>query len=69
VRPDSGERLEVRGRHPGHVRLRATLAPRSSVRVIWALSERRAELGRRWSARVGRERWAARLRRPSRQQG
>ncbi|MER6650676.1 DUF3488 and transglutaminase-like domain-containing protein [Streptomyces sp. NPDC000971] len=50
-------------------RLRATLAPRSTVRVIWALSERRAELGRRWSARVGRERWAARLRRPSRQQG
>ncbi|MFE4694116.1 DUF3488 and DUF4129 domain-containing transglutaminase family protein [Streptomyces sp. NPDC056749] len=50
-------------------RLRATFAPRSAVRVIWAFSERRAELGRRWSARVGRDRWTARLRRPSRQQG
>ncbi|MFJ8886226.1 DUF3488 and DUF4129 domain-containing transglutaminase family protein [Streptomyces sp. NPDC102402] len=50
-------------------RLRATLAPRSAVRVMWAFSERRAELGRRWSDRVGRDRWAARLRRPSRQQG
>lgn len=50
-------------------RLRATFAPRSAVRVIWAFSERRAELGHRWSARVGRDRWAARLRRPSRQQG
>ncbi|WP_327119464.1 DUF3488 and transglutaminase-like domain-containing protein [Streptomyces sp. NBC_01341] len=50
-------------------RLRATLAPRSAVRVIWALSERRADLGRRWSGRVGRESWAARLRRPSRQEG
>ncbi|MFD6280679.1 DUF3488 and DUF4129 domain-containing transglutaminase family protein [Streptomyces sp. NPDC060209] len=50
-------------------RLRATLAPRSAIRVIWAVSERRAELGRRWSERAGRARWAAWLRRPSRQQG
>ncbi|MFB8030039.1 MULTISPECIES: DUF3488 and DUF4129 domain-containing transglutaminase family protein [unclassified Streptomyces] len=50
-------------------RLRATLAPRSAVRVIWTLSERWTELGRRWSERMGRDRWAARLRRPSRQQG
>ncbi|WP_329227812.1 DUF3488 and transglutaminase-like domain-containing protein [Streptomyces sp. NBC_01460] len=50
-------------------RLRATFAPRSAVRVIWTLADRRAELGRRWSERVGRDRWAARLRRPSRQQG
>ncbi|MER5555308.1 DUF3488 and transglutaminase-like domain-containing protein [Streptomyces sp. NPDC002793] len=50
-------------------RLRATFAPRSAVRVIWAVSERRAEFGRRWSDRMGRGRWAARLRRPSRQQG
>ncbi|WP_250289677.1 transglutaminase TgpA family protein [Streptomyces atroolivaceus] len=50
-------------------RLRATLAPRSAVRVIWAVSERRAELGRRWSDLAGRARRAARLRRPSRQQG
>ncbi|MFB4425150.1 transglutaminaseTgpA domain-containing protein [Streptomyces sp. QL37] len=48
---------------------RATLAPRSAVRVIWALSERRTEFGRRWADRAGRDRWAARLRRPSRQQG
>ncbi|MFJ6853320.1 DUF3488 and DUF4129 domain-containing transglutaminase family protein [Streptomyces sp. NPDC091271] len=50
-------------------KVRATLAPRSAVRVIWALSERRTEFGRRWSERAGRDRWAARLRRPSRQQG
>ncbi|MET7445616.1 DUF3488 and transglutaminase-like domain-containing protein [Streptomyces sp. NPDC017201] len=50
-------------------RLRATLAPRSAVRVIWAVSERRTALARRWSDRMGRDRWAARLRRPSRQQG
>ncbi|MFI2782260.1 transglutaminaseTgpA domain-containing protein [Streptomyces sp. ALB3] len=50
-------------------RLRATLAPRSAVRVIWAAAERRAELAGRWSARAGRVRWAARSRRPSRQRG
>lgn len=50
-------------------RVRATLAPRSAVRVIWAMSEARAELGRRWSERLGRDRWAARLRRVSRQEG
>lgn len=50
-------------------RLRATFAPRSAVRVIWAASARRTEAGRRWSDRFGRGRWTARLRRPSRQQG
>ncbi len=40
-------------------RLRATVAPRSSVRVIWGLSERRAKLTGRWSARLGTARWAA----------
>ncbi|MEU1122715.1 DUF3488 and transglutaminase-like domain-containing protein [Streptomyces sp. NPDC005899] len=50
-------------------RLRATFAPRSAVRVIWALSERRTSLARRWALRADRARWAARLRRPSRQQG
>uniref|UniRef100_A0AAU3H184 DUF3488 and transglutaminase-like domain-containing protein n=1 Tax=Streptomyces sp. NBC_01401 TaxID=2903854 RepID=A0AAU3H184_9ACTN len=50
-------------------RVRATLAPRSAVRVIWAVAERRTELGRRWSDRVGGLRRAARLRRPSRQRG
>ncbi|KQX79724.1 MULTISPECIES: transglutaminase TgpA family protein [Streptomyces] len=50
-------------------RLRATLAPRSAVRVIWALSERRAALTSRWANRPARDRWSARLRRPSRQRG
>ncbi|MFE9728235.1 DUF3488 and DUF4129 domain-containing transglutaminase family protein [Streptomyces sp. NPDC005794] len=50
-------------------RLRAAFAPRSAVRVVWAVSERRTEIGRRWSDRTERGRWAARLRRPSRQQG
>ncbi|MEU5167904.1 transglutaminase TgpA family protein [Streptomyces mutomycini] len=50
-------------------RLRATLAPRSAVRVIGAVSERLAELGSRWSRVVGRVRPAGRLRRPSRQRG
>ncbi|MFE3515654.1 DUF3488 and DUF4129 domain-containing transglutaminase family protein [Streptomyces sp. NPDC059166] len=50
-------------------RLRATLAPRSAVRVIWAASERRAEIARGFSAWIGRHPWAARLRPPSRQQG
>ncbi|MFE6042444.1 transglutaminaseTgpA domain-containing protein [Streptomyces sp. NPDC056452] len=50
-------------------RLRATVAPRSAVRVIWAVSERRAAFRRRWMDRPVREGWAARLRRPSRQQG
>ncbi len=47
-------------------RLRATVAPRSAVRVIWALSAHRAQLARRWTARLGRARWtavASRLRR------
>ncbi|WP_406389457.1 DUF3488 and DUF4129 domain-containing transglutaminase family protein [Streptomyces sp. NBC_00887] len=50
-------------------RLRATVAPRSAVRVIWTISERRAAFRLRWMDRPGRERWATRLRRPSRQQG
>ncbi|MFI1778734.1 DUF4129 domain-containing protein, partial [Streptomyces sp. NPDC020406] len=50
-------------------RLRATFAPRSAVRVVWALSERRTALAHRWARRPGRDRWSARLRRPSRQQG
>ncbi|MEV2247862.1 DUF3488 and transglutaminase-like domain-containing protein [Streptomyces sp. NPDC049970] len=50
-------------------RLRATLAPRSAVRVSWALSERRTELGRRWADRMARDNWRTRLRPPSRQQG
>ncbi|NEA11286.1 DUF4129 domain-containing protein, partial [Streptomyces sp. SID10692] len=34
-------------------RLRAMFLPRSSVRVVWALTERRAALAERWAARPG----------------
>ncbi|MFE2295416.1 DUF3488 and DUF4129 domain-containing transglutaminase family protein [Streptomyces sp. NPDC059452] len=44
-------------------RLRAKLAPRSAVRVAWAVSDRWATLVQRWTARPGRGRWTARLRR------
>lgn len=50
-------------------RLRATVAPRSAVRVIWTVSERATAFRGRWANRPGRGGWAARLRRPSRQQG
>ncbi|MFE2376026.1 DUF3488 and DUF4129 domain-containing transglutaminase family protein [Streptomyces sp. NPDC059398] len=50
-------------------RLRATLAPRSSVRVVWELSRRREHAADRWGRRrAGTARWVARLR-PSRQRG
>ncbi|MET9428674.1 transglutaminaseTgpA domain-containing protein [Streptomyces sp. NPDC003036] len=52
-------------------RLRATLVPRSAVRVLWAVSERWAAVADRWSAgrrRVA-DRWSGLLRRPSRQRG
>ncbi|MEU1486803.1 transglutaminaseTgpA domain-containing protein [Streptomyces sp. NPDC005752] len=49
--------------------LRATLAPRSAVRVVRAGSERLSELGRRWSGVVGRLRPAPGARRSSRQRG
>ncbi|MCX4822485.1 DUF3488 and transglutaminase-like domain-containing protein [Streptomyces sp. NBC_01142] len=51
-------------------RLRALLAPRSSVRVVWALSARWASFTDRWGVRRWRlDRWAGILRRPSRQRG
>ncbi|HET6855851.1 MAG TPA: DUF3488 and transglutaminase-like domain-containing protein [Streptomyces sp.] len=52
-------------------RLRAVLAPRSAVRVVWSLSEQWTALTNRWSAgRWNLERWAVALRRrPSRQRG
>ncbi|MEV6396337.1 DUF3488 and transglutaminase-like domain-containing protein, partial [Streptomyces sp. NPDC051907] len=51
-------------------RLRALLAPRSSIRVIWALSARWTSLTDRWGVRRWRlDRWAGLLRRPSRQRG
>ncbi|WP_285565322.1 DUF3488 and transglutaminase-like domain-containing protein [Streptomyces sp. RTGN2] len=46
-------------------RFRAVVAPRSAVRVVWALSERRAALAGRWRL-PQRPAW---LRRPSGQQG
>ncbi|MFH9607837.1 DUF3488 and DUF4129 domain-containing transglutaminase family protein [Streptomyces sp. NPDC017448] len=50
-------------------RLRAMFLPRSSVRVVWALTERRAALSERWAGRPGAERWSARLLRLSRRHG
>jgi hypothetical protein len=48
-------------------RLRATLAPRSAVRVAWSLSQRWADLGSRWTAR--KSALLRRARRPSGQEG
>ncbi|MFH8515977.1 DUF3488 and DUF4129 domain-containing transglutaminase family protein [Streptomyces gelaticus] len=50
-------------------RIRAVVAPRSAVRVIWAASDRWAAVTGRWTALWRRDRWAGWLRRPSRQQG
>ncbi|MFJ6441526.1 DUF3488 and DUF4129 domain-containing transglutaminase family protein [Streptomyces sp. NPDC091649] len=50
-------------------RLRATFLPRSSVRVMWALADRRTALAERWAGRPGAGRWTARLRRLTRQHG
>ncbi|MGP3631859.1 transglutaminaseTgpA domain-containing protein [Streptomyces sp. 24-1644] len=50
-------------------RVRAVIAPRSAVRVVWAASERWAALARRWAERPGRDRWTGRFRRPARQRG
>ncbi|WP_405808859.1 transglutaminaseTgpA domain-containing protein [Streptomyces sp. NBC_00210] len=51
-------------------KLRAVLAPRSTVRVVWALSERWAAVTDRWGVhRLRLDRWSQILRRPSRQRG
>ncbi|MER5463568.1 DUF3488 and transglutaminase-like domain-containing protein [Streptomyces sp. NPDC002668] len=51
-------------------RLRALLAPRSAIRVMWAFSARWATLTDRWGVPRWRlDRWTALLRRPSRQRG
>ncbi|MEW2633447.1 DUF3488 and transglutaminase-like domain-containing protein [Streptomyces sp. NPDC048389] len=51
-------------------RMRAVLLPRSSVRAVWALTERWSAVTDRWHIRRLRlNRWAQTLRRPSRQQG
>lgn len=49
-------------------RLRALLAPRSGVRVVWAASARWSALVERWGAPRWAQ-WASGLRRPSRQRG
>ncbi|WP_328317012.1 transglutaminase family protein [Streptomyces sp. NBC_00388] len=50
-------------------RVRAVLAPRSSVRVVWEASRRRERAADRWgSRRAGLDRWVARLL-PSRPRG
>lgn len=58
-------RAALRGSVGRFARFRAVVAPRSAVRVVWAVSERRAALADRWQA-PQRPAW---LRRPSRQQG
>lgn len=52
-------------------RLRALLAPRSTVRVVWALSDRWSAVTTRWADRRRRlvAHWSSVLRRPSRQRG
>ncbi|OKK08343.1 transglutaminase [Streptomyces sp. CB03234] len=52
-------------------RLRALLAPRSTVRVVWALSDRWTAVTTRWADRRDRlvTRLSSTLRRPSRQRG
>ncbi|MFD5202144.1 DUF3488 and DUF4129 domain-containing transglutaminase family protein [Streptomyces sp. NPDC058375] len=50
-------------------RLRATLLPRSSVRVVWGVADRRTALAERWAGRPEAGRWSARLRRLTRQHG
>ncbi|WP_326695059.1 DUF3488 and transglutaminase-like domain-containing protein [Streptomyces sp. NBC_01267] len=51
-------------------RLRAVLAPRSSVRVVWEISRRREASAGRWrERRAGLGRWAATVRRPAGRRG
>jgi hypothetical protein len=56
-------RNSLRGSADGFTRLRAVVAPRSAVRVIYALAERRSAFSSRWAARWGGWPWW-----PSRQQ-
>ncbi|MGW2083843.1 transglutaminase TgpA family protein [Streptomyces sp. NPDC001880] len=50
-------------------RIRAVVAPRSAIRVIWAASDRWAAVTGGWTALRRQDRWASLLRRPSRPQG
>jgi transglutaminase-like putative cysteine protease len=63
---DDVRRLDqgLRAKSSRSARLRATLAPRSTVRVAWSLSQRWAALGSRWTARK-----PTLLRRPRRPSG
>ncbi|MCX5396504.1 transglutaminaseTgpA domain-containing protein [Streptomyces sp. NBC_00102] len=54
------------GRVSRFARLRATFAPRSAVRVVWAVSERRTAWAKRFSERMGA---AGRSLRPTRSRG
>lgn len=47
-------RAGLRGSATRGARLRALLLPRSAARVMWQLSERRADVAERWSARTRR---------------
>ncbi|MFD3819630.1 DUF3488 and DUF4129 domain-containing transglutaminase family protein [Streptomyces rubiginosohelvolus] len=65
----SAVRAGLRGSAGRGTRLRATLLPRSSVRVVWAVADRRTALAERWAGRAGAGRWTARLHRLTRQHG
>ncbi|MGW6722361.1 transglutaminase TgpA family protein [Streptomyces sp. NPDC054995] len=65
----SAVRAGLRASAGRSTRLRATLLPRSSVRVVWAVADRRTALAERWAGRPGAGRWTARLRRLTRQHG
>ncbi|MER6345523.1 transglutaminase TgpA family protein [Streptomyces sp. NPDC001595] len=53
-------RLALRSRAGRRTRVRAVLAPRSAVRLVWDAADRWSAVRARWA-----ERWAALLRRPS----
>ncbi|MFJ2743991.1 DUF3488 and DUF4129 domain-containing transglutaminase family protein [Streptomyces sp. NPDC087440] len=62
-------RAGLRERASGTRRLRALLLPRSTVRVVWALSARWNALLGRWSGNGRLDRWSAAVRRTARQRG
>ncbi|MET9800841.1 DUF3488 and transglutaminase-like domain-containing protein [Streptomyces sp. NPDC006368] len=64
-------RMGLRAAAGRAARLRATLAPRSAARLVWAASEQWARVTGRWAAHRRRftNRWAGTLRRPFRQGG
>ncbi|MCX5201770.1 DUF3488 and transglutaminase-like domain-containing protein [Streptomyces sp. NBC_00237] len=63
-------RAGLREKASGRSGLRALLLPRSTVRVVWALSARWTALTGRWSGQGQRlDRWSAAVRRTARQRG